>query len=120
MVCSFSANTTAASDPASASAQSQRGGSCAFLLPAESSLTCTMGEGGVDWVSATATPLRQSVYGKTAAALPANYTCPDPPTPMYPDGTQGNPCDCGWRNPYTDRDIVVAINAAVDTLYCPG
>ena len=119
MVCSFSANTTAASDPASASAQSQRGGSCAFLLPAESSLTCTMGEeGGVDWVSATATPLRQSVYGKTAAALPANYTCPDPPTPMYPDGRKGNPCDCGWINPYTDRDIVVAINAlSVDDGY---
>jgi len=30
---------------------------------------------------------------------------------MYPDGTKGNPCDCGWKNPHSDKDIVIAINA---------
>jgi hypothetical protein len=123
-VCSWSANTTdigqgGGSSPGNSTAQALRASSCGFLLPAGEKLECTIADGGVAFGSATTHPLRRSIYGKTAAPLPDNYTCPDPPTPMYPDGaTAGNPCDCGWKNPRSDTDIVLAINAlSVDDGY---
>ena len=112
-VCSYSANTTDVGQggkPTDPEKQAVRGASCTFLLPAASKLSCTVKSGGLMFESATVRPLQHSVYG-IGTALPANYTCPDPPTNMYPDGTKGNPCNCGWKNPYDDKDIVIAINA---------
>ena len=114
-VCSYSANTTDTGQEraptTNATVTALRGASCAFLLPAGEKLTCDITSGGVSFATAASRPLTKPIYGATATALPSNYTCPDPPTAMYPDGTKGNPCGCGWKNPHSDKDIVIAINA---------
>ena len=110
-VCSYSANTSYVSSNASGTLLAERGSSCAFLLPAAAKLSCAVTAGGVSFDAATLHPLVKSVYGSSAAPLPANYSCPDPPTPMYPNRSSVNPCNCGWKNPHPDRDVVLAINA---------
>ena len=120
--CSFSLNTTTISTTATtvsnASSTVARGGSCTFLLPAHRTLVCTVTAGAMHFNTAGSRSLASSVYGTHAAPLGANYTCPDPPSSMYPDRHGKNPCNCAWRNPSSTTDVAVAINAlSVDDGY---
>ena len=110
--CSYSLNTSVGLPPPDSPSflPPPRGSSCTFLLPAASELDCKVSSGTVNFKSAHAVPLLTSVYGAGATPMGENYTCPDPPSKMYPDRHGKNPCNCGWANPYVDRDIAIAIN----------
>jgi hypothetical protein len=107
--CSYSLNATVGGG--SAKKPQPRGSSCTFLLPASSTLECKVVSGAVSFTSAFSTKFTQAVYGPHATPMADNYTCPDPPSKMYPDRHGQNPCNCAWQNPYPDRDIAIAINA---------
>ena len=112
-LCSYSSASTAV-----AAAGAGDASSCGFLLPAGNTLTCSVSNGKVTFIAATATSFTAPYVAPTQRNSSGSTLCPPATSPPQP-----NDCDCSFDNQLATGDAIVTVTArsvdsSFNSFYC--